>query len=68
MVYWRDGRISELISEGNAIQKRMSQKKKEPKTASNEERFIRLMEEGKSQLHSVALEVFSVVCIKSHLK
>ena len=47
LTYWREGRLVELISEGTAIQNRMSQKKKKPKPASSEQRFIRLMEEGK---------------------
>ena len=43
---WKEGRISELLDEGKAIQNRMTRKKKS-KSASNEQRFIRLMEQGK---------------------
>ena len=43
---WKNGQLSKLVNEGMAIQKRMSNKKK-PKAVSNEERFIRLMEQGK---------------------
>ena len=45
MDMWKEGRLQDLLNEGKAIQNRMVNKKK--KSDSNEQRFIRLMEQGK---------------------
>ena len=46
MEMWKNGQLAELISEGKAIQNRISRKKKSS-SAKKEKRFISLMEEGK---------------------
>ena len=44
---WKNGQLSKLISEGKAIQKRISQGKKKSTSNKKLKRFISLMEEGK---------------------
>ena len=47
MDMWKNGKLSKLISEGEAIQKHISQGKKKSTSDKKLKRFISLMEEGK---------------------
>ena len=66
LLLWRAGKLEELLSEGRAIQKRFSKKKK-PRHMKQQARFISLMEQGKisSALRCIGSQETSVLEVTS---